>query len=78
MKMKREDHSDKRRPMKTWIEKMFSSHVSGKIGIELLVESYGSFFSLYAVRMACWRSEVNCGFIRHFMTIWGRLSCCKF
>lgn len=66
MKVRREDRPDKRRPMKTWIEKIFSSHVLGKIGIQLLIESYGSFFSPYAVGIACLRSEViYCEFIRH-------------
>lgn len=55
MKMKREDHSYKKKTMKKWIEKIFSSHVFGKIGMELITKSYGSFFSSYAVRMACWK-----------------------
>lgn len=49
MKVKREDPPDKIKPMKTWIEKMISSHVLGKIGIEFLIESNGSFFSPYVV-----------------------------
>lgn len=56
--VRREDPPDNRRPLKTWIEKIFSSHVLGKIGIELLIESYGSFFSPYAVGIACLRSEI--------------------
>lgn len=56
--VKRENPPDKRRPFKTWIEKIFSSHVLGKIGVELLIESYGSFFSPYAVGIACLRSEI--------------------
>lgn len=43
MKVKREDPPDKRKPMKMWIEKMISSHVLGKFGIELLIERYVSF-----------------------------------
>lgn len=56
--VKREDHPDKRRPMKTWIENIISSNVLGKIGTELLIESYGSFFSPYAVGIVCLRSEI--------------------
>lgn len=58
MKMKRDDHTHKRRPVKTWIENIISSNLLGKIGTELQIESYGSFFSPYAVGMACLRSEV--------------------
>lgn len=67
MKVKRGDHTDKRRPVKTWIENIISSNLLGKIGTELLIESYGSFFSPYAVGMACLRSEVLSSFIRHYL-----------
>lgn len=35
---------------------------TGEDGIELLIESYGSFFSPYAVGNVCLRSEVIMGF----------------
>lgn len=57
--------------MKTWIEKIINSHVLGKIGIELLIESYGSFFSPYAVGIVCLRSEVISGLSRHYIIVGG-------
>lgn len=48
MKVNREDPHDIRRPMKTRIEKIWL-RLLGKIGIELTIENYGSFFSSFAV-----------------------------
>jgi hypothetical protein len=43
----------------TWIDKKVDSSVLGQIGIELLCESTGSFFSPSVAGMACFRSEVS-------------------
>lgn len=56
--VKRHEPKDRRRAKKTWIEKKISSQVLGKIGMELLSESSGSFFSPYAVGILCSRSEI--------------------
>lgn len=65
MKVNREDPPDKKKTKKICIE--ISWHVLGKIGTELLIESYGSFFSTYAVGIVCLKSEVNCSFLRHYI-----------
>lgn len=48
MKVNREDLPDRRRPMKTRIEKICLRFL-GKIGKELPIENYGSFFLSFAV-----------------------------
>lgn len=40
---------------------------TGENGLELLIESYGSFFSPFAVGIVCMRSEVNSDFLRHYI-----------
>ncbi|XP_048749188.2 uncharacterized protein LOC125661261 isoform X3 [Ostrea edulis] len=56
--VKRDPPSKQPRQEKTWIENKISSKVMGQIGMELLCESTGSYFSPKVAGIACLRSEI--------------------